>query len=373
MEEYQLCKRCVMDTTACEIEFDSDGVCNFCTNYLNNRKKLIKNPNRENELNEIVSKIKKEGEKKQYNCIIGVSGGTDSTYVAYVVQKLGLKPLAVHLDNGWDSELAVSNIEKTLEKLDIELYTYVLDWEEFKSLQKSFLYASTPDTELPTDHAIRTILLSAARKHKIKYIINERNFSTEGILPTSWSYGPFDWKYIKEVHRIHGNSRLSTFPHLDLKSLFFHYAVRRVRDISILNYVPYHKKEAVKTLESELEWRDYGGKHYESIFTRFYQGYILPKKFKIDKRRAHYSVLVAGGQLQREDAIKMLEKPAYLYDCVDADKEFFIKKLGLENDFEKIMNSTPKSFNSYRNNSKIFIMRNSSIYPKIIKWIKRAI
>jgi len=207
-----------------------------------------------------------------YDCIIGVSGGVDSSYVAYVVRQLGLRPLAVHLDNGWDSELAVSNIKNFLNKLDIDLYTHVLDWEEFKQLQIAFLEASTPDSEVPTDHAIMAVLYKEAAKRNIQYIILGVNTVTEAIHAPRWSYGHNDWRYIKSVNRLFGKIKLKRFPHFSLFNLIYYSIIKRIKIVRILDFVNYKKQEAMRILQDELYWKPYGGKHYESIYTRFFQG-----------------------------------------------------------------------------------------------------
>lgn len=371
--EYRICRSCVMDTTASEITFNDDGDCNFCRSYLKNRERYLSGSALEAELERIIEGIKREGSGKRYDCVIGVSGGVDSTYVAYVVRKLGLRPLAVHLDNGWNSELAVSNIERTMKEMGIDLFTHVLDWNEFKDIQIAFLRSSTPDMELPSDHAIRAVLLQTARKIGVKHILNGRNFTTEGILPVSWSYGPFDWKYLKSVHRLFGTVRAKTYPHLTIPALFYHYAVRGIKDINILNYVSYEKKSAMEVLKSEIGWRDYGGKHYESIFTRFYQAYILPRKFNIDKRRAHYSVLVSSGQLTRERALSMLELPTYDEAGLEEDKRFFIKKLDMtEVSFEEMLRAPVKSYRDYPNHAQIFFINKSNRYMKLFRAMRTA-
>lgn len=211
--EYRQCNRCVMDTSDSEITFDQYGYCNHCTEYVDKISKLIyQGKSSDDKLLEIVKKIKASGKNQKYDCIIGVSGGIDSSYVAYLTKQLGLKPLAVHLDNGWNSELAVSNIEKILQQLDIDLYTYVLDWEEFKDLQLSFLKASIPEIETPTDMAIPAVLHELAAKHNIKYIISGGNYATEGILPKSWHYDRKDVKFLKAIQKQFGTKRLKTFP-----------------------------------------------------------------------------------------------------------------------------------------------------------------
>ena len=214
--KYKICTRCIMDTSDPEIEFDNNTVCNHCKKYEELAAELtIPSQDRKKILQDIIHKIKMKGKNKKYDCIIGVSGGADSTYVAYLVKEFGLRPLAVHLDNGWNSELAVSNIEQTLKRLNIDLYTYIINWEEFKDLQLSFLKASTPDLEIPTDYAIAALLYKTAIKNNISYLILGTNITTEAILPPRWSCGHGDWKYIKSVHNKYGSKKLRTFPHFN--------------------------------------------------------------------------------------------------------------------------------------------------------------
>lgn len=345
--EYKICTRCLMDTSDPEIVFDGDGICNHCHDYDRMMtQKVIGGSAGEAYLQRLVEEIKFSGRGKPYDCMIGVSGGVDSTYVAYLVKKMGLRPLAVHMDNGWDSEMAVKNIEDTLKKLNIDLYTEVLDWEEFKELQIAFLKASTPDSEIPSDHAIWAVLGKMADSLKIKYIISGFNVRTESHLPRAWSNGHFDWKYIRSVYSRFGRGSLKTFPHFG----FFTYYRRLLtqRRVDILNYIDYNKMEAMKILETELGWRYYGGKHYESIYTRFYQGYILPLKFGYDKRRSHLSSLICSGELSRQTALLELEKPSYSPAMQEDDREYVVKKLGLTNaEFEQILQAPKKSFYDY--------------------------
>lgn len=347
ISEYRICTRCLMDTTDPDIVFDGQGVCNHCHDHDRLMKqKVITGKTGEQYLQKLVEQMKREGRGKPYDCIIGVSGGVDSTYVAYLVKKMGLRPLAVHMDNGWDSELAVKNIEETLKRLGIDLHTEVLDWEEFKSLQVSFLKASTPDSEIPSDHAISAVLGTMADRLRTKYIISGANVRTETHLPRAWSQGHFDWRYIRSVHAQFGNGRLKTFPHVG----FFTYYRRLLvhRRVDILNYIDYNKTEAMKLLEQELGWRYYGGKHYESIYTRFYQGYILPSKFGYDKRRSHLSSLICSGEITRDQAMHELDKPTYQPAMQEEDREYVVKKLGLtDEEFESILNAPKKTFWDY--------------------------
>jgi N-acetyl sugar amidotransferase len=348
---YRVCKRCVMDTTDPEIYFDPEGVCNHCTtaeHFLRVRLALYREgPFR---LDRVIPQIKEQGKGRPYDCVIGVSGGVDSTYVAYVARKQGLRCLAVHFDNGWNSELAVQNIENTLKHLDIDLHTHVMDWEVFRDLQLAFLKASVPDLEVPTDHAIAAVLYQTALKHGIRYILTGTNLATESILPRSWAYGHLDWRYIKGLHNTFGTTRLRGFPHFNAAQYGWYFGVRRLRTVSILNSVPYNKAEALELLTKELDWRKYGGKHHESIITRFLQGYILPKKFNIDKRKAHLSSLIAAGQITRADAMEELSKPPYDKALMAEDVIFVSKKFGLkEREFGKLMELPPKSFRDYSN------------------------
>lgn len=351
-----VCTRCIMDTTDPDIKFDEQGVCNHCHRYARvSQARLVPVEERDVQLNALVAEIKKAGRGKKYDCIIGVSGGVDSTYVAWLVKELGLRPLAVHLDNGWNSELAVANIEKTLKILDIDLYTHVLDWDDFRKLQTSFLEASTPDGEVPTDHAIFALLYQLAAKYGLHHIITGTNVVSEAILPEKWGYGYFDWRYIRSVHRLFGRSRLSNYPHFSLLGLAYYVFLRRIRMVSILNYIQYEKKVAMDTLENQLGWIYYGGKHYESIYTRFYQAYILPRKFDIDKRKAHYSNLILSGQMTREEALEAMTAPVYDEKLLEEDREYTIKKLGLSEDtFDAIMKAPRKTFEDYPNSHGFF-------------------
>ena len=356
-KEYRICKKCIMDTTDPDITFDEQGVCNHCYKYEERKNRDIHYDEAgQQKLARIVEKIKSEGRDKEYDCLIGVSGGVDSTTVAYRVKKLGLRPLAIHLDNGWDSELAVSNIEKILRSLDIDLFTYVLDWEEFKDLQLSFLKASVPNCEIPTDHAITALLYHQAAKRNIKYIITGGNVVTEAILPLHWGYYNQDWRHIKAIHKRFGTVKLKSFYHLTLFNWVNYIYIKGIKWFPLLNYQPYVKEEAKKFLLQELGWRDYGGKHYESIYTRFYQGYILAVKFGFDKRRAHLATLISAGQITREEALREMQKSPYLSEeMLKQDRDYVIKKLGLtEEEFEKIMSLPVKVHTDYPSNAVLY-------------------
>lgn len=353
---YRICTKTVMDTLGDpDITFDENGVCNYYYEF--SRKLKIRVPETDEakkQLEKIVANIKKSGKGKAYDCIIGVSGGVDSTYTALLVKQLGLRPLAVHLDNGWNSELAVKNIENILNKLGIDLYTEVLDWEMFKDLQLSFLKASTPDSEIPTDHTINSILYKVANKYGVKYILSGMNFRSEGMLPPSWARGYLDWKYIKSVQKQFGTKNLKAFPHLTISKFLYFNLVKRIKNISLLNYIDFNKTKAMETIVNELGWKDYGGKHHESIYTRFFQSYILPQKFKIDKRKAHLTCLIVSTkEVTREQALETLKKEPADPKLIESDKEYLLKKFDLSlEEFEEIMNSPVKSILDYPNNHK---------------------
>lgn len=353
---YKICSKTIMDTSDPDIHFDENGVSNHWFRHHDKEKKLLLPPaERQIALDQLVTKMRRHGKGKKYDCIIGVSGGVDSTYVAYLVKKLGLRPLAVHLDNGWNSELAVHNIEKVLNKLEIDLYTYVIDWEEFRDIQLSFLRASTPDGEIPTDHAIISLLYKTAAENGLKYILNGVNVMSESILPLKWGYGYYDLKYIRDVQKQFGTKKIKSLPTLSISRLIYYSLVKKIQFLPILNYVDYKKEETMKVLENDLGWIYYGGKHYESIYTRFFQSYILPEKFGIDKRRAHYSNLICSGQLSREEALEMIKNPACNPEMMQQDKEYVIKKLNISADeFEEIMSLPPKTFLDYKNHYAFF-------------------
>lgn len=346
--KYQICKNCVMDTSDPEIKFDENGVCNYCRNYEERKNSHVPKPGEKaKRLQEMIDFCRKKGKGKKYDCIIGVSGGVDSTYVAYKIKELGLRPLAIHLDNGWDAELAVSNIHNVLKHLDIELYTYVLDWEEFRSLQVAFLKASTPDSEIPTDHAISSLLKDFATKEDVPMILGT-NYTSESILPRTWSQGHMDWGYIKKVNSLFGNHKLKDFPHYSVFKRIYWNRFKRLQIYSLLDYIEYDKEKAKKFLIDKLGWRDYGGKHHESIYTKFFQAYILPTKFGFDKRKAHLASLILAAQITREEALKELEKPLYNEKELQEHLVYVPKKLGLSREeFEKIMNTPPRKYEEF--------------------------
>lgn len=348
--KYQICSRCIMDTSDPYIQFDDQGVCNHCRTYqLSVKRGLIRGDAGKRELDKIINQIKQDGKGKQYDCLIGLSGGADSTYVAYKIIEFGLRPLVLHLDNAWDSEAAKLNIEKTVSKLKLHIEHYRIDWREFKDLQLSFLNASVPDLEIPTDHAIGSLFYRSAKEKGIRYFISGSNLATESHLPTAWSTGHRDWKYIKSIHNMFGSVPLKTYPHHTLTDLVFYKLALRQSTINILNYLDYNKQTAMETLEKELGWQYYGGKHYESIYTRFVQGYILPTKFGFDKRRQHLSTLICSGQIERKDALNELEKSPYpSKELLENDIKVFKDKLELsDQEYNRLLSLPNKTFWDY--------------------------
>lgn len=348
---YRMCTRCIMDTSDPEITFDDDGVCNHCHRYAFMEQRLVPPAEqREARLAALVDRIKAAGRGREYDCVIGLSGGVDSTYVAWQVRELGLRAVAVHLDNGWDSELAVKNVENIVTRLRIDLITHVLDWPQFRDLQLAFLKASVPDAEIPTDHAIGAVLHQTAARHGVRFIIGGTNVVSEAIMPVRWTYGVGDWRYIRGVHERHGTRSLKGFPHVSLLDQLRFQTVRRIRYVPLLDFLDYDKARAVATIERELDWRNYGGKHYESIYTKFFQGHILPRKFGIDKRRAHLSTLINSGQTDRAAALEVMGTPPLPPDEEATERTYVVKKLGLSPaEFDRIMAEPPRSFRDYPN------------------------
>lgn len=364
MNTVKVCSRCIMDETAKEITFDNNGVCNFCHNYDN---VLVNDVHTgkggEEKLEKLIEKIKLKGKNSRYDVLIGLSGGVDSSYVAYVIKKkYGLRAFAVHLDNGWNTELAVANVEQIVKRLDIDLSTHVLDWKEFRDIQTSFIKSSISNIEIPTDHAIWALLIKTAGKMKIPYIIAGNNVVTESIMPESWLYGSKDSKLIKSLHRQFGKVKMKTYPSLSTMDYVDYLLVRGIRWVPILNYIPYNKAEAKQTLIDELGWQDYGGKHYESIFTRFFHAYYLPVKFGYDLRKSYLSALVCSGQISRDEALEEISKPPAPKEMLVQDRDYVIKKLGLsEDEFESILKAPNKTYADYPNNESLWKRFNTII------------
>ena len=350
-DSIQTCTRCIMDTSDPDIVFDDNGWCNHCRGWFK-RAEFYALPldERTRQLGILVEEIKRRGHRRDYDCIIGVSGGVDSSFLAVKVKELGLRPLAIHVDNGWNSDKAVGNIKRILDPLQIDLSTVVLNWKEFRGLQLAFLRASTPDSEIPTDHAIVSTFYRASSRHRVRFCISGVNFRTEGIHVREWSQGHLDGRYIKSVYRRFTGKRLEHFPLIPVTTLVRNIVLHRPRSVYLLDYLDYDKESAKRLLVDRYGWEDYGGKHYESLYTRFYQGWILPHKFGYDKRRMHLSTLICSGQITRDDALREVSAPPYPPEWVEPDKVFVSKKLGISREeFDAIIAAPKRRYADYPN------------------------
>lgn len=342
------CNICLMNDKIKEFYLDKSGKCNFCLDW-EKKKSIYTNFSEEQEyqnLNNLKKKLKKS---KKYDCIVGLSGGTDSSFVVYKLWKMGINPLVIHMDNGWNSSTSNFNISKILNFTKFDYETLILNWKEFKDLQISFLKAGVPDIELVTDHAIFAYIVNYALKSKIKYIVSGVNFATEHSVIPSWGWRKDDFSHIKKIHNLYGKVKLNTFPKMyPIKKFFFEKVLKKIEIINLLDLVNYNTKDAKKILKEQFKWEDYGNKHHESFFTKFFQGYILPKKFDIDKRILHLSCLIRNNEISRQDAMEQLKLPNLETQKLNEYENYFKKKLSLTNDeFEKIMTSTPKKHSDY--------------------------
>ncbi|MBI2722902.1 MAG: N-acetyl sugar amidotransferase [Bacteroidetes bacterium] len=339
-----------MDTTTALISFDENGVCNFCHEYEQLAKETVDRPRgiRYKELEDVVTILKEEGKTQQYDCLLGLSGGVDSSYMALVAKDHGLKPLVVHFDNGWNSEIANRNIEGVLRYCDFDLFTYVIDWNEFKDLQMAYIKASVLDIEVPTDQLIFASLFKIAKEKNIKSILSGNNIRTEGILPADWCYeNKLDFINLYNINKKFGKNDLKNFPRLRLGDKA-RYKKQGFKLVSILDKVDFDLKEVTERLIKDTGFKPFPGKHHESIFTRFYQGYILPRKFNVDKRKAHLSSLINSGNISREDALAELKKPTYDLDEQQKDLDYALKKFDLSPEqFDKIMKEKPVPHSVY--------------------------
>lgn len=363
-----MCTKSVMDTTDPLITFDSEGVCNHVRDYEEYERSQKPDKEKARFLTEqMVDLLRKEGKGKDYDCLIGLSGGVDSSYLTwYVTQQLGLRPLIVHVDAGWNTEAAVSNIQNIVQKLKLDLHTLVVDWEVIKDLQVAYFKSSLANLDVPQDHAFIASLYKEARKYGIRYIVNGNNMATESILPSAWGYDASDSIQLRAVHKRFGTTKLESYPILSTFQKFVYYPrVLKLESFSPLDWIDYNKADAKKLLINDLGWRDYGGKHHESIFTRFFQGHYLPTKFGYDKRKAHLSSLIVSGQLTRDEALEELKKPLYDPVQLDDDRNFFIKKLGIDRaEYDKIMDEAPRSYLEFPN-TESFINKIRKVYRPI--------
>ena len=356
MTQHVVCTRCVMDTSDPDIQFDAEGVCNHCraADVLLPRYRFTADESRRR-LEEIAARLKKAGRGKPYDCVLGMSGGVDSTFAAHVAAQLGLRVLVIHFDNGWNSEIAVSNIKKVVEKCGFELQTYVINWPEFRDLQRAFIKASVVDIEMVTDHAIFAAMFQIASHRRVRYVLSGTNRATEHGMPRSWLWRKQDLRNLKNIHKRFGERSLKTFPMLGSIrwALYTKFGIG-LKYVEILNFVNYRKTDAIDVLMNEYGWRYYGGKHYESVFTKFYQAYILPVKFGIDKRRVHLSDLVRNSEINREQALAELSKPLYTPEDLRIDRQYVLKKLGFtDNEFDALMSAKPLSHAFYGTDEKV--------------------
>jgi N-acetyl sugar amidotransferase len=354
--KYTQCAKCILDTNDDpEIKFNENGICSYCTNFDKDYQKYLSmsDSDKNKELHKIIETIKIDGVGKKYDCICGISGGVDSSFLAAKAKEHGLRTLLVHFDNGWNSELAVKNIEQICKYTGFDLYTYVVDWEEFKDLQLAYIRSGVLDWEVPTDHGLWAVILKKAKELNIKHIITGANYQTEGVLPSTMRYDKADLKNIKDIFQKFGTKkRFKSFPTYKFWNHMYLKLIKGLQPDTLLYYMEYNKNASKQYLIDVVGWRDYGGKHYESIFTRFYQGYVLKQKFGYDKRKAHLASLICSGQMSRTQAISELQKPMIEPDVLENDLVFFLKKTGLSAiEFDNIMRSKPVPHESYKSYS----------------------
>lgn len=348
---HKVCSRCVMDTTATDITFDESGVCNYCTYFENHVNDVVFESEEERSLRrkQFIEQVKAAGKGKPYDCVMGLSGGVDSAYALHLALEEGLRPLAVHMDNNWNSELATNNIKNLVAGLNVDLYTHVINWPEYRQLMQAFFDADVIDVELLYDNAMLAVNYQQARKYGIKYILSGSNSATEGMpMPEGWNWKKWDKKNIKALGK-RGGVKLKTFPSIGVFDYLVNRLVNGIKWVSYLDYYDYRKDAALDLLESQYEYKRYPYKHYESVFTRFYQGFILPRKFGVDKRKLHLATLVMSGQMSRAEALERLEHSPYATeDELNIDKKYFLKKMGwTESDLSGYLSRPSKPHDDY--------------------------
>jgi N-acetyl sugar amidotransferase len=357
--EYRVCSNCVMDTSDSAIQFDDQGVCDHCLGFERNVRPNWHTDERGREnLRKVVGAIKQSGQGKEFDCILGMSGGLDSSYMLHlIVTEFGLRPLVFHVDGGWNTDLAVNNIQMLVEMLGLDLYTEVINWEDMRDFQLAFFKSGVPHIDLPQDHAFIATLYHFANKHGIKYIMNGGNYATECVRnPLEWLYYGTDMSQLKDIRAQFCTRPLKHYP---FSSIFFHKIYLRylkgVKVVKPLDSLPYTKEIAISTLQSLYGWRAYPQKHFESRFTKFYEGYWLPTRFGFDTRRVQYSSLILTGQMTRAEAEEQLQKPGYDQVTIDEEFEYIATKLGITVNELRHYHSMPlKSYRDYKNQQWVF-------------------
>jgi N-acetyl sugar amidotransferase len=347
---YKICSNCIMDSSDPNISFHENGMCNHCKTFYNETsKEWMPNEIGAMQLDEIIRKIKSKMKNKKYDCILGISGGVDSSYLALVLKKYNLRTLLVHVDAGWNKEVAVSNIQKVVEYTGFDLYTHVVDWEDMKKLQIAYLKSGISNQDVPQDHIFFSTLFKVAMKLGIKVFVSGGNFATECILPKSWHGSAMDAINLKDIYKKFGSSKLTNYDTINFFEYHFLYKILGMREVRPLNYMPYDRNKAIDELQ-QIGWRNYGRKHGESFFTNFFQNYYLPIRFQIDKRRAHYSSMIVTSQISREEALKLINEPLYNDQELANDYIYFCNKLSITpKEMENYMNLPIKSYSDYKN------------------------
>ena len=348
-----------MDTTDSMIQFDDQGVCDHCITFKNVTLPSWEFGRRgQHQLERLVDSIRNEGRGKDFDCIIGMSGGIDSSYLTYIAkEKLGLRPLVFHVDAGWNSQIAVNNIERLIDGLGLDLFTEVIDWQEMRDLQLAYFKSGVPHIDMPQDHAFFATMYKFATQHRVKYILTGGNLSTECIRnPVEWMYYQSDSVQLRDIHRKYGKRPLNAFP---VTSILWHKVwlpyFRKIKVVRPLNMLPYFKEEAMKVLIGRFDWQPYPQKHFESRFTRFYESYWLPKRFGYDVRRVQYSSLILTGQMTREESLKMLAEPSYDKNTIGQEIEFVANKLGVTADeIDSYMQLPLKTYKDYKSQRQIY-------------------
>lgn len=359
MSNYKICKRCIMDTSSDpNLTLDEKGECNYCKSFDDDYRKIkVLKSDDNKKLIALFEKIKKEGKNRKYDCVIGISGGVDSAYLAYLAKQHGLRILAVHVDGGWNSEIAVKNIEKICKKLELDLHTIVVDWTTMRELQRAYLLSGVANQDVPQDHCFVAGMQDKIKKFHVKYILTGGNLATEGILSKAFQYTAKDWINIKAIYKEFGRGEVSLkkYPHCSTINEYIRMMKwSSIKTVSPLDYIDYSKKNAIEFLEKEFGWEYYGGKHYESRFTKFFQEVYLPKRLGWDKRRDHLSSLIVGGEMTRDEALEEINKPP----CSETEKEeqleYVLKKLDLtKDDWNRIMASPVVDAREYKNQENI--------------------